>query len=182
MRTYDIWIENDRYTADHIFRILPSTSFRKVARAYCDLICDDRFNFYLGDYLIADNDKSIEEIIRGTPFFKSSGQFLRVKAILNHDEAHHFYFLIREYQLGLGLEDLTTAKAGKAKPSELFSKVANAFCRRKGGRFVFLLNGVEIDNERRAVQIFQDMLARQCKKNDDVFITAIREEHYVRDE
>lgn len=181
MRTYDILIENDRYTADHIFRILPSTPFRKVARAYCDLICDDRFKFYLGDHLIANNDKSIEEIIRGTPFFKSSGQ-IRVKAILNHDEAHHFYFLIREYQLGLGLEDITTAKAVKAKPSELFSKVAGAFCRRKGDRFVFLLNGVEIDNERRAVQIFQDMLVRQRKENQYVFITAIRGDHYVRDE
>ncbi|GFH52663.1 predicted protein [Chaetoceros tenuissimus] len=181
MRTYLIRIECDRYMALYLFRILPSTPFRKVAKAYREMMCEDRFKFYLGDHLIADNDDSIEEIIQGTAFFRSRGE-IRVKAILDQDVGHYFYFLIKEYRLGLGLEDLSTAKAVKAKPSELFSKIADAFCKRKGGRFVFLLNGFEIDDKKTAVQIFQDMLVQRKENEYDVFITAILEENYVRDE
>lgn len=50
MRTYDVRIENDLYTADHIFRIFPSTPFRKVAKEYRNRMHQDPFKFYVGDY------------------------------------------------------------------------------------------------------------------------------------
>ena len=48
------------------------------------------------------------------------------------------------------------------------------------------LNGVEIDNERRSVQIFQDVFIQRGQKGIRLgsrgSITAILEQHYVRDE
>lgn len=179
MRKYDVRIENDFYTADHIFRIFPTTPFSKVAKEYRKQMHQDPFKFYVGDYLIPENDASIEEIIEGTTYFRSKIE-IRVKAILDHDQEHGLYFLIREYQLGLGL-GLEGSVVVKAKSSELFSKVADAYCSRRGYRFVFLWNGAEIDDERTSIQIFQDVLI-QRGENEYAFITAILEEHYVRDE
>lgn len=187
-RIYEICIENDRSKEVHIFRTSPSTPFRKVVKAYsCQvMMCDFCFEFYLGDRLIADSNyyDSMEEIIQGTKFYRSSGE-IRVKAIMGDlvdrlRKSHYFYFPIKEYRLGSVLDEVMIFKA---KRSTVFSRIGDAYSRRKGGgRFVFLWNGFEIDNERSAVDIFQDMMLVQREENRDVFITAILEEHYVRDE
>lgn len=75
-----------------------------MAKEYRNRMYQDPFKFYLGDYLIPENEDSIDDIIQVTAYFRSSGD-IRVKAILDHDQEHGLY------SIGIGVRRLSGGKS-----------------------------------------------------------------------